>query len=911
MQVKNKSMAIVITLILVTSMAISIESIPQPAKAVVINGINYDQATADAINAGMYWNGMTSNASASRLLLWTRFHDQIPTWTFGIASPNPVGIGQLFNLIMMNPQVPPSALLGNPIRYTFNVVVTKPDGTTEKLPTASETSTTNVHGGEGGIANGVFVSDSTGSTYTAYTPDQTGDYKFNVFFNKLQYLWNSTNGGGDANYYGTTFLASNYTLTVHVQQEPVAINGLPLLENTPTEYWARPIEGQNDQWYTVSSNWLCNSKDRDNGGGENRYQADGTAPNSPHILWTRPTEDNGIVGGTGTGRTDAGNAFNAGSQYQPRFNTQIIMFGRLYYSPNIIYSGTSELFDCVDLKTGELIYEVNTTKVTGSSRVPAFGYYYSDDNPNEHGIANPGWLFSSNYATGYQPERGIPYLNITGVPSGFEQMGPAGENLRFVLGGSNTAGYYLGQWNSSRAISSRSPSQTMVNASTIANYDWNVSLGYKFSTAPSIRAVHGTDYVWGTNGSWPTGTSGPSYAYPDQVTVWAISINPTSLGTLLYMKNLQIDDATTNQNIMFERASGDEQRFVAIEIPSCKFIIYDMTTGNQIATTDAQADFEAYGYFTWPSLISATQTKMAYGILYTGGYTGAVSAYSLADGSLLWRDSYPSGGAKIPNFVQMIAMIADGKIFVGTHEHSADTPLYKGEKVKALNATTGEEIWSMSGWGYPMTFAAADGVLIYWNNYDGQVYAIGKGPTATTVEAPKAAIDQGRSLIISGTVTDISAGTKQQQQAARFPSGVPAVSEASQSQWMDYVYQQKARPTNTTGVPVSIDVVDSNGNFRNIGTATSDANGAFSLQWKPDITGKYTVIATFAGSESYWQSRAETSFAVDPAAPTAAPTEVPPQSAADTYFVPAIAGLFVLVIVVAIVLALLMLRKHP
>ena len=101
----------------------------------------------------------------------------------------------------------------------------------------------------------------------------------------------------------------------------------------------------------------------------------------------------------------------------------------------------------------------------------------------------------------------------------------------------------------------------------------------------------------------------------------------------------------------------------------------------------------------------------------------------------------------------MIALIADGKIYVGTHEHSADTPLYKGEKVKALNATTGEEIWSMSGWGYPMTFAAADGVLIYWNNYDGQIYAIGKGPSALTVEAPKAAIDLGSSLIISGTVT--------------------------------------------------------------------------------------------------------------------------------------------------------------
>src|SRR5665647_2412262 len=169
MQIKNKTMAIVITMILVTSMAISIGSL-QTTQAVIVNGINYDQATADAINAGMYWKGMSSNASASRLLLWTRFHDQIPTWTFGIASPNPVGIGQAFNVIMMNPQVPPNSLLTNNIRYTFNIVVAKPDGTTENLPTASQTSSLDLHGGQGGIANGVFVSDSTGSTYTAYTP---------------------------------------------------------------------------------------------------------------------------------------------------------------------------------------------------------------------------------------------------------------------------------------------------------------------------------------------------------------------------------------------------------------------------------------------------------------------------------------------------------------------------------------------------------------------------------------------------------------------------------------------------------------------------------------------------------------------------------------------------------------------
>src|SRR5665647_68789 len=122
---------------------------------------------------------------------------------------------------------------------------------------------------------------------------------------------------------------------------------------------------------------------------------------------------------------------------------------------------------------------------------------------------------------------------------------------------------------------------------------------------------------------------------------------------------------------------------------------------------------------------------------------------------------------------------------------------------------------------------------------------------------------------------------------------------------------QKPRPTNTVGVPVTINVVDSNGNYREIGATTSDADGFFSLNWKPDITGQYTVYASFAGSASYWPSHAVTSFAVDPVAATPAPTATPIQSAADMYFVPAIAGLFVLVIIVAIVLALLMLRKHP
>ena len=77
------------------------------------------------------------------------------------------------------------------------------------------------------------------------------------------------------------------------------------------------------------------------------------------------------------------------------------------------------------------------------------------------------------------------------------------------------------------------------------------------------------------------------------------------------------------------------------------------------------------------------------------------------------------------------------------------------------------------------------------------------------------------------------------------------------TQWMEYVYMQKPKPTDVTGVTVSIDVIDANGNQRTIGTTTSDSSGAFSYAWTPDIEGKYTVIASFTGSESYWPSSAE------------------------------------------------------
>ncbi len=126
---------------------------------------------------------------------------------------------------------------------------------------------------------------------------------------------------------------------------------------------------------------------------------------------------------------------------------------------------------------------------------------------------------------------------------------------------------------------------------------------------------------------------------------------------------------------------------------------------------------------------------------------------------------------------------------------------------------------------------------------------------------------------------------------------------------MEYVYMQQPMPTNTTGVPITLSVLDANGNYRQIGMTTSDGSGMFTFSWTPDVVGAYTVVASFAGSESYYPSSAETSFhAAQAVSTTTAPAENQ-QSVADIYFIPAIIGLFVAIVIVGLAI-ILVLRKR-
>jgi hypothetical protein len=521
-------------------------------------------------------------------------------------------------------------------------------------------------------------------------------------------------------------------------------------------------------------------------------------------------------------------------------------------------------------------------------------------------------------------------MNITNVPSGSASGnlspssgstasigGPLGEYLIYSLtnlGTTTNIKYYLSQWNSSNVIGTNFSNGVgtwysgTANASASSAYDWNISIPSLKGQWSIFRDVLYNNLLLLLQGSFGTGprTNG------EGVNVTAISLNPATRGQVLWSKYYA--PAPNNVTRALVAVDATAGTFVTEDKETLEINGFSLADGSHLWTTGPVVT-------EWDTL--RRDTLSAYGRLYASGYDGILYCYDDKTGDLLWtygnggvgNSTYEGLGTAYGHMPMFVDVIADGKVYLGTTEHSPNSPFYKDVRYRCVNATDGTEIWTLTGWGTGMYVGAndivADGYFVYLNCYDMQVYSVGKGPSQMTVTAPDVSVTLGSSISIKGTITDISAGTTQQAQAARFPNGVAAVSDASQKLWMEYVYMQKPRPTNTIGVPVTINVVDSNGNYREIGATTSDADGYFSLNWKPDITGQYTVYASFAGSASYWPSHAVTSFAVDLAAATPAPTAEPIQSPADMYFVPAIAGLFVLIIVVAIVLALLMLRKHP
>jgi len=352
-------------------------------------------------------------------------------------------------------------------------------------------------------------------------------------------------------------------------------------------------------------------------------------------------------------------------------------------------------------------------------------------------------------------------------------------------------------------------------------------------------------------------------------------------------------------------AAADSNAWYEFTMETMSWKAYSLKTGQLLwGPTALNNPADIYGYYS-QSFISA------FGALYMSDLGGYVYALNATTGAKLWTFFTGNAGLETPYGaypLYNLAVAADGKIYVqGGHLYSP--PMYPDSRLYCLNATTGEKIWDMPSFvitNQP-NCALADGYLLMPNAYDNQLYCFGKGLSATTVSAPDTTQTLGTSILVKGTVTDQSPGQTSQGIPAK---GTPAISDQSMTEWMKYLYMQQPKPTNATGVDVVLEVLDPNNNYYEVGRTTSDASGFYSLTFTPEVSGKYTIVARFAGSESYFSSSAETAINVaDAPAPTTAPTAAP-ASLADQYILPGIIGI-IIAIVVCFAITILVLKKKP
>ena len=852
------------------------------------------------------------------------------------ASPKLVGIGQSILLVAWTADLPPDigetagtvpSPNGRAGWYGMQINLTQPDGKSVIL--------------------NMPYSDPVGANYISYVPETAGTYTIQAIFPET---WKNTTTT-QAHY----LAAVSNPDTFVAQNEPIqAWAETPL----PSGYWTRPINTANRDWYVLAGDWLAGGS---GGGGASIstpfLQPQGTyggvpqqlvncyGPTSAHILWTKPYYMGGLMDAP---YEDTG--YQTAHYQGLGWTGNIIMQGKIYYAPRTTDHTTSG-YTVVDLYTGQTLYEENNTK-------PAFGQIYNYESPNQHGgfaylwrtagqtITNPIGLNGTVW-TAIDPMTGQTVYKIANVSTaGTQVYGKDGSITYYNLvnyGTTSAPDYHLTIWNSS-AI----PSELLGDSGT--NYwQWRPATGGRgqllggeyvhdgnkaFSLNVSIPSVYGprnsllnetgtiraireSDYMI-------IGTAGRNDERGNvQGMLMAVNLNPaTTLGKQLWQITFDEPYAPTSANAsnslvyILPESNVFVCGFVGMQGGSKTLVYYgyDLTTGKQIWVTDPMPQFQYYvGRFDTYN-----------GLLLQQGYGGVLLAYNATTGKQAWNYTAQGVGFESPygNYPIGISCMANGNglIYTTSSEHSPTQPLWRGPNLRCINATDGTEVWSILFWGAgmsptdPSNVAMADGTLVGLNFFDNELYAFGKGPSATAVSAPQSGAIVGSVLTITGSVTDqTNTGKRTSNDAFAFTlKGTPAISDTSMESWMEYLFEDQARPTNATGVPVSIDTIDPNGNFHHISDATSDINGAYGCAFTPDVPGTYQIITTFQGSNAYGPSSASTYLAVGEAAASPAPTAAPfDPSGLESMIMMYTLAAAVAIIIAIVIVAILILRKHP
>jgi outer membrane protein assembly factor BamB len=823
----------------------------------------------------------------------------VKTYLFVNAAPNPVGVGQtVFVSLFLDKPVPViGAFGGGALLEDLTINIVRPDGHNDTLGPY----TTDQTGGVGGIT---------------YVPDKTGEYTF-------QGVFPGQSLGTD--YAGTTYNMNpdlSPAVTIVVQDEQLSYYSGPPL---PTQYWTRPIYASNYGWaQAVGGNWYGLGRPAfDNCGGydasNNNFNPYSTAPKTAHILWTKPTTTGGQPGGETV--ADQMSAYCASSPLYHSFEP-VILNGVCYYNYWAAQTDNAGIL-AVDLRTGQTLWHQNTSDVLIYGQVMEFH--------NNEEFGSQAFLWTSHLA-GYSgmgmfgpnpiyeynildPVTGNMMATVTDIPSAI--AGLFATSIGALIDNEPHTGFYVSggiliYWVDSGNL-----------------YLWNSTQ----MLCPPTMFGPGTGYKPSGSYNFTDGIQW-SVTLPAANPAFSIGMNPisdeaillTSYPSLLptfatqyggsYATDIAYDPKTgavlwgpTNQTLPEQDQVGvvaiGEGTYVRHDKDTDELYGYSLTTGKKLwGPTQLEGNALSHLY---------ESAAIAYGRVYIWDYGGYCNAVNLETGEVDWTYTRGSAGYNnpfgvYPLWVYASQSIADGMLFLSEGK-LYDPPLFPNAEKIALNCTDGSVVWEINGAFQRDVAPIADGELLAWNGYDGQIYAFGTGATKTTVTAPNVGVTTATPITITGTVTDLSAGSLQNAVAMNFPNGLPCVSDESMTPFMEAVYEQQPMPTNVTGVKVTLSVVDSNGNCYDIGTTTTDVSGTYGLTWTPQIPGGFTLYATFSGTQSYYGSSAVTYFYASEA-PQATPEPTPiPASAADLYFLPMSIGTIIAIIVVGLLLFLL-LRKR-
>jgi hypothetical protein len=755
---------------------------------------------------------------------------------------------------------PPPGYLGTSVTFT------RPDGTKDTfMPTQA---TGNYSAGE---------TDALSSVVFFYTPNMVGNWSVTCSMPAQ----NFTDASGTVLTAPSTSAPAYFTVTTEAQNAGL-LNGYPWspLPNDNV-FWTYPISPNNREWASIAAPMFPQVS-----GGY--WQPYGPAPSTPHILWQLQTGMGGMIGG------DAGNI-----ALQASLTTPIILMGKMILNGMNSFGGAN----CYDLYTGKLLWESNYT-VTRPILLP----------PNElrqsiSSTQNTGTVLAATTP---------PEVYLFGTSTGPTIKGLATQNWHYIdpLTGRVTLTFT----NATGGTGIMSPYSNLVYGNVMTDQS---------TVSPYVMK---TNYVWGwdkskvTGNDWYTGLLWKSNVSRHWGGVDVYGPGDGSARTSLHlsadMSTLVFGGGPGNVKAMgFSTTDGHSVwnttfNYVCLLIPTQLYNTNYFMTGVREENT-----YRCYsaltGALVWtiknPGInVWETQNYCFSNdatTLYLPSPDGTVTAINIADGTKLWT-SEPIPTTEIVTMALPAAwhdrpIVAGGFVYVylGYSTGYELEPIPRFAMTICLNATTGKTVWTLNGAGNP--YAEAGGYLFNKGTYDGIQNCIAKGPTSTSVSVQNNVITQGGNVLIEGNVLDQSPASPD----------TPAVSDASMSEWMDYLHMQNATllnsPPSPLGVQVTLTAVDPNMNCITIGTTTTDSTGNFYVNWTPQIEGQYTITAAFTGSGSYWPSSAETGCVVNAAAATTpAPTTGTSTSVADMYFVPAIAGIIV-VMIIGFVVLFLALRKRP